>query len=415
MTGPVLNLLAWVLVSATASVDAVGQAVQVSTFAAVLALPMGLGVPFVIANYLRTDDGVLAPLARVWPMVRAVVAASAAFGVVGIAICFTAASPASLQVVLGLSLANGSVVCLATVVQSLGRIARLPAYLFLGSASSVYFPASLAACLIAASSWTLNLVYCVLGLLLALACVLVRLIVRVSRSCDEPVESPALRSVLATAVPLVPHLLAYGSLMQGMRLVAIASESVELITGVHYLMLIVNAGLAVVAGVHSFISVKLQLQTDVIFSARAARVSALYGLLGLFASGVVVAIAASPISALFMQFPGLSLKIVFGVFVLIVSVCIHYFLSACCVRSGSSVLLPFSSLATLVILWAALPLFSPSSIDEITLYFSATVALLPVLLSVLIAMCRRNLWPMVRWSALASCLVSLVAGVGLVF
>lgn len=71
-----------------------------------------------------------------------------------------------------------------------------------------------------------------------------------------------LRGQLRLALPVVPHLLAFGVLVQGLRLASAASGQPGLALEGHYLMLALSAGLALLMSGHAMVAVEAQAMTD---------------------------------------------------------------------------------------------------------------------------------------------------------
>ncbi|MBT0993097.1 hypothetical protein KIN34_02160 [Cellulomonas sp. DKR-3] len=390
-------LLGWWALGSTASAAAQAPAVRAYGWSSVLALPLTLGVAYLLPNLAR---GWAAPLRRgPWsPYVTLAWGVSGAAVAVGGVLVVAAALGAPTGVAGLTALAAGAVAAgvmgcqLARLTGRRGLMAGsavgqalLPVTWWVATVAGMGARSAGLAVLVVAASGLAALVHRTRGLAAPL------------RRSDLDVR------FLRSAAVLVPHLLVFAVLMQGLRLVATGSPA-DLLAA-HLVMLVVTVGATLGGSLHAILAARVQSAPDDELAARAAANARAYALVGA-ALGLAVAVGAHVAPAFVGAFPRVGVAGLVALATVLPSVMTYYATSGLALRSGRSGVVAASSAAAVAVLLAAQPLVAGGTTSEQAVAYAVAVAVLPVVGACLTAArcpgpVARAVGPVARWGALA--------------
>lgn len=196
--------------------------------------------------------------------------------------------------------------------------------------------------------------------------------------------------VLRAALPMVPHLVCFGILVQGVRVVAIFGDDAELTTDAHQVMLVISVGLTLLASVNSYLGPRLQSAARPDYPRLRAAATRAFVVAGP-ATGLVVLAGLWGTSVLgLVSLDARGVTFVAAAYVA-AAFAAYYSLSAQFVRELMTVPLAAASalaLAALLAIAAALPL---RDLDQMLgAYAAAVTVLVAVLLALAVATSRRQ-------------------------
>ena len=189
-----------------------------------------------------------------------------------------------------------------------------------------------------------------------------------------------LRSDLAQSLPLVPHLLSFGVLVQGIRLTASWSESADLLLIAHKYMLGASIGLTSLASFNSFFTVVMQSQGDGSFRSSLRTALRRYVQVG-FVSCALVLIATLIVQMQVETATDQSAAIPLLLTAAVLNVAFYYSLSAQLIRLASTTSIAVASSLAVVVFFLAFFLAVPAdSIVGQSFGYAAATSLLPLTL-----------------------------------
>ncbi|MGX5772896.1 hypothetical protein ACWKWN_19335 [Microbacterium trichothecenolyticum] len=338
-------------------------------------------MPFVLANFARGDDHEdPRRLALAGGLsVRLAIAAS----LVSVLLAGTSmAYPPLAGIALSGSVAGAT--AMAAVVQQFARIRWSASWMALGLLGNIAVPLS----------WLLlGLAQVPTSLLVPLVAAVLALVAMtqaaVVRSLDRPATARRglLKEILRVSVPLVPHLLAFGIVTQGIRLTAVLSAGVghvgqESVAQASYVMAFVAVAFTTIASVHGLLSTTLQQTRRAELNRQLPLVGLAYGILGAFAAVALAIILATPIRLIFKGFAQLELFEIGAIAAVPAALVCYYLQSTLLVRDSKTPTVSVISCTVVGLLLVLSNLFATSLTQLIGVY-SVCVVLLQVGTSVI--------------------------------
>lgn len=390
-------LLGWWALGATASATQQAPAVRAYGWSSVLALPLTLGVAYLLPNLAR---GARAPLGRgPWsPYVRLAWWVSGAAVAAG-GVLVVAAALGAPTAVAGLTAVAAGCVSAGVLGCQLARLTGRPGLMAASAAGQALLPVTWClATLAGLDARAAGLV------VLAVAVPAVAALVHRTRALAAPLRRDGLDPrFLRSALVLVPHLLVFAVLMQGLRLVA-TGRPADLLAA-HLVMLVVTVGATLGGSLHAILTVRVQAAPDADLAARAAANARAYAVVGAVL-GVAVAVGVHVAPALVDGFPRTGPAGLVALATVLPSVMTYYATSGLALRTGRAWVVAASSATAVVVLLAAQPLVAGATTGEQAVAYAVAVAVLPVAgASLTAAVCARPVpravGQVVRWSALA--------------
>jgi hypothetical protein len=390
VTGAGLVFVAWAFYSRIVPLSSATIGIEAFALGTILYLPVSLGLPFIAANLFRRDppDQNIGSAGALVMLVLTSSAVVAAIGMVSsiFAICSHTSSS------IGMGFLLGSAGSVGVMLQQLARIRMSVWKMLFASSVNVTLPCAFSLTVLlnlsAAASQVIVLgIVAFYGLGVGAVCCRVirpRLVLRKS----------ATKRLLVSAIPLVPHLLAFSFLMQGLRVQAVLSgASSEVLAASHYLMVVLNAGLVVISSIHGLLSVRVQTASQKEFWSMVQSNAGSYATLAVLSSIVTVASLRSPLVRVFEGLPIPSYVVLAGLCVGIAALCSYYFLSSICIREGEALLLATVSTSTAILVVVAQTILGFESLNSLVALYAISLAVLPVLLSILMFVLMRR----VKW------------------
>lgn len=408
-----VSFLAWAAVSRLAvTSDAVLSAYAIGM---ILYMPLSLGLPYTLPNLFRASEdpealAVSRQRARLFQRLIAAIFTGSA--ILGMVLAFSTTDSSALTgLALALCLAAG--LGLGTTLQQLARIRGRVGIMVLASCASICLPAfwflsSLLGIDVAAMH---HVTAVALGAVaLGFALVVARLAPASERLDPAPARFSTL-ALIAKSATIVPHLLAFSALMQGLRVIMAlrGAPSAEL-ESAHYISLFLNIGFVFISSMHSILAVRMQTaQSSAAVIAPTARK---YALLGALSSvGVMVAVG-TPIRLAFADFDELSPETVALLGLVPGIMCAYYFLSTLSLREfrgGRLAFISVTALAAWLFLGYRMPL---TGVEPFVPVFVACLAVMPVLL-LGVTLITRTLPPGLLARSAGVALLGCVPGLGL--
>lgn len=284
-------LVAWLIIGA--KVDPTDQEIAIASYAigAPVGLVASLGIAYLLPNLFR--GAALGPRGNSGPWSR-----PTRIAILSCAVCYVAGivllsfSQWRTAAVSGSALVVAAVLGLSVLVAQIGRsvdslgltvlgLCGAPTVSLAWLAALSFVPQSHAAFVAAAlmSAWVL---------------VQLALLVPFVRSAGRGVSESGL---LSRSLPLVPHLLFFGLLMQGVRAVALVDGDAVTLSDAHNLMLIISIGMTLLASINGYLSPKLQASSEADLAGRLDSSMTVYAVSGIAAAAVTVIAYVSMASA----------------------------------------------------------------------------------------------------------------------
>lgn len=243
--GGIAGIIVWAILSQT-ELHLVDDASRALAIGMIVYLPLTLGLPFVLPNFYR---GHAPQPAGARLSIALVVACATSSLVVG-------------AVLRGLSADTWALACTfaglvagSAALQQVSRIRRNLATMACSSIYNVALPGGvLLAHFLGSGTWLTQAV------MASLACVVLLLLLRERQALAKPAPSEPVPSVIRLAVPLVPHMLAFAVITQGLRIPFAAADLP--MAPAHTVMLFVGLSLAVIMGINSLLAVGIQMAPE---------------------------------------------------------------------------------------------------------------------------------------------------------
>lgn len=383
---------AWAVLSLTAPSEVQVVPVRALTVAAPLSLCLFLGTTYLLPNMWRGSTG----HRGVGPW-SPVVALSLVVASASLAVSATAPLRSLLVATTG---AMATTFALGILLSQVGRIQQSLSIALVGAAAPSIPPALWAASALLGgdsdgATWAL----------IACACVYLATAGAVLRRPTGWTTTRSLRGTggtIGSALSLLPHLLFFGALVQGARLLASFSGAApDVLLTSHYLMLCTSIGLTFLASMNGVLTVTIQ-TADSLSDALLRRVTTSYAVT-LTAAALLTLTSTSALLAIDGTFTLVDAATSALLACATALVGFFYSLSSQLMRDRHTVTLSFSSGAAAGLLFACS--FIPTATADLTLYvsFAASTALLPAVALALSVLNRRARRPNVRavWGLLA--------------
>lgn len=374
-----IGLLAWLALGVTTA-EYQALPIQVFATASVLALPLTLGLPYLLPNEFRGSDPATWSGRGAWSAVLAVALAAAGIGAFGGAIISFSgrlSGDVSASALYGAALSGGSLTACCILTAQMARIVDSLPKMAISTVGNLSTP--LMWLLLSSTNMPSHEV-AVWYSLFALSMVLV-LIWGERGRLISPIR--AVRSLgsatLRTAVILVPHLLLFAALIQGMRLATTLFQRTESLISAHYLMLLVSIGATLVGALHSILTVRIQAVSDTLLRAQGTRNAGVYGALGFVSSGFLLFASGGGFKLVVDEFPSLS-RLDIAVFSsTLPSIVLYYALSGLLLRHGGTLVLLAGSSTALATFYALELWVGEISLSASIAAYSLSLLLLPMI------------------------------------
>lgn len=344
-----LGMLAWMVLPRFATGAEQEPAILAFALGPVVALPLTLGVPAMLPNAFRrsADGAYLKPGSWAGPL-RLIGAILCAVMVVGSVLGIVAVSS-------GLPL--GSVVLTASYAAGMGtwlisaQVARIRDSIGLMTAGALLNPLlPLAWIVFAVMGLPAGVAVCATALLIDASCLGIWVSMRGLLRAGESRPAADARNALAVAVILVPHLMLFAVLVQGVRLSAILVGRPSLLEMAHLASLGLTMISVLINSIHALLSVRIQTADDPDLPGAVKATSAGYGALAL-GSTVITQVFYFVLPVISGVDVPVSVAAPLGLAVPALTV--YYACSAIQLRTGSAFRLLAASGAA-VVLWAVL-------------------------------------------------------------
>lgn len=380
----------WLLLGATTASASQSTAITAYGIGAVIALPLTLGIPFTLPNLYRGASSPLRGAAGPWTAptrFAGTVCALASCIAVLIAICglfWPALTDASATI------ATAGATGAAILVVQLARIRRNTVLMLTGLAM---YPLAPLIWLITlhntdGRTQTSTLIFGSVMVLATLTALQRSSALPPARSVSTCAREAS--STIRTSAPLIPHLLCFSGLMQGIRLgVLIAGVDLLVVPG-HLVMLIIGAVTSVVTSVNAVLAVGIQAADDSSLRAKARRNAQAYGALSVFAATSTAAgLLLAPIAV--TSFPHLSVSDLLLAAAAATACCFYYSLSAFALRDNRTGLLASTTVLCFLGSSAVYIFVAPASLSSALLIYSSTMMALPLILSLALVVRSRSI------------------------
>lgn len=341
-----LTLVLWLTIGHLADTEAKQVAISSYTFGVPGSLIATLGIAFVLPNTFRStaSDQRTGPGPWSKPL-RIALAASSLVCAAGIALCLLPTQTYKVQVT-GATMTMAATIAVGIAGAQVGRTANRLWLVLVGQ-----FAVPLTAIIWLVSIWAggsdetrVRLACFLMALCLGL------LVVPLAPYLGgHHTDAETLRPLLVASVVLLPHLLMFGIVVQGVRLLAVVGgKPPEFIQGAHVLMLAVSVGLTLLASINSYVAPNLQSAADENYATRLRGALRIYSAAAL---GAVLSVwGAIWIFGRISLLTSINLTGYLYVGISLVSVAAYYSVSAQCMRDLNTKPLTVASTSSAIIL-----------------------------------------------------------------
>lgn len=367
------SFLIWALASHLLPPAAQVPAATALGWGMVLYLPLTLGLPYLLPNLHRGDqDPIAAEL-----VVRTLTGIATGAAVLGVALAVVGALTGAPAAPLALSLALAGGIVLSITCQQVARIRRRLRIMLVAASANLLLPLGWLGAEILTRDAAASAVFAC-GLFLAYCLATARSLG--VRRRGRP-DLAALRPMLRRSAPLVPHLLAFGVLAQGIRFTAGLTEtSAAAMLQAHFVMTFLGMGMTVISAVQGIVSVDVQLaRAEDLHRALRRSAAALTGA-GVITSAVVVGVYASPLRGLFAGAAAPDPLLLTALALPMPLQCAYFAVNNLYLRAERTLELAAASGLTAVLFVAAELLLRPATPALALLVYDVTLAALPALL-----------------------------------
>jgi len=271
-----LTLVLWLIIGQLTDTEAKDVAIGSYALGVPASLVVTLGIPFVLPNTFRSAGGDSRHNSGPWsiPLGIALVF-SVSIGTAGV---FQSALPANThnEELIAATLAMAGAIAAGIATAQVGRAAG---QLNLVIAGQLAVPATAVAWLAAihTSEDRAQRIRIACALMFSCQAILAFLLRRYLGKC--PTDSAGLRRLIMAAALLIPHLLMFGVIIQGARIVAvIGGKPAIVVDTAHTLMLAFSVGLTFLASINSYVAPHLQATPDDAYSTTLNRSLRIYSL-----------------------------------------------------------------------------------------------------------------------------------------
>ena len=410
VAGAGVSLGSWMVLGLVASAAYQQPAIQAYAISSVAALPLTLGIAYVLPNLFRGA----ASRERGGPwsahIVAAWIVAAAGVGCGGILV-LAAQRGGTDRLAIGLGLTAGGFAAASVLGAQVARITERPGLMAVSACGQAVLPITWCLAFLAGTSAER-------GALITLAVAIAGLAVLVGacrRLTPRMTPWPLHRGFMLQAIVLIPHLVLFGILMQGLRAASAGMTPADLLAS-HQVMLAVTAALTLGGSLHAIFTVRVQAADtpqihDVIRSN--ARGYALTG--GTIGLALVVGTMIGPL--VLPGFPRLGPLGLIAVAAIVPGVMMYYAASGLALRWGQAWIVTTSSVCAVAVFAATQIAGHAGALESRLLLYALAVLVLPVVCAGLVAIVGRgrsadgSVRAVVRWGcASLVCTVGVVAG-----
>jgi hypothetical protein len=198
----------------------------------------------------------------------------------------------------------------------------------------------------------------------------------------DRVRLRTLLPILRRSAPLVPHLLAFGLLAQGIRFTSGLSATPAVLLQAHFVMTFLGMGMTVLSAVQSIVSVDVQVASAEGLPRASRRSLGVLTASGAITGAVVVGVYASPLRGLFAGAAAPDGLLLVALALPLPLQGVYFALNNLYLRAERTVELAAASCTTAVLFVAAEVLLRPPSVTLSLLLYDLVLTLLPALLAV---------------------------------
>lgn len=371
-----VGLVAWLLLGSISPQAYQAFPIEIFAIAAVLALPLTLGLPYLLPNFFRNVDITAWRGKGPWSAVITVgVSVATCAAVIGLGVTFMGAyfSLGRSVAITGTSLSAASLVASSILTAQTARLLDSVPRMLLSTVGNLAIPVFWLA--LAPFKFSLGEMTLAFGFL-TLCCVGAQSFCERSRlvSFGAVCRSLAPKTV-QSALLLVPHLLLFSTMIQGVRLASTVLGSPSLVDA-HNLMLLVSIGATLVAALHSLLTVRIQSANDKDLANRTRRNALLYAVMGVL-GGVLLFSAVRVLGEIVPTFPSLNTAEAAAFSTVLPSLVAYYAVSGLILRENATHLLLISSATAVAVMYGPLLLLGDASLSTSLVIYALAAAILP--------------------------------------
>jgi hypothetical protein len=365
-------LLIWLVIAIAIPADVQETAIGSFTFGVPTSLVVTLGLSYVVPNFFRGSPPPARRGSGEWSgVVRLAMGLCIATQTSGLALV-ALADQSDVGLILGASLNVAALIALGVLLAQVARSGDRLGFTMLGLAATPLVGAIWLVSLWSSGGGQKTTVWacCLMAGASIVLCVPLAPYARLSAQ-----SRGGIRPALIGALPLIPHLAAFGLLVQGLRVVAILqnADPQELLAA-HSIMLTISIGLTIIASVSSYLGPRLQASDEARYADELARSIKLFVGAGIVASAA--ALGALALAELSGAASGVDAQTYLCSAVVVLAISGYYSLSIQFMRNLSTLPLAASSaLAVVLLMSPTLVGQSGSSIPPILNYTGAVLAL----------------------------------------
>lgn len=382
-----LTLILWLIIGQLTDTQAKDVAIGSYALGVPASLLVTLGIPFVLPNTFRSTAGDSRHNSGPWSVpLRIALIFSVSIGTAGV---FQSALPANShnKELAAATLAMAGAIAAGIAAAQVGRAAGR---LELVIAGQLAVPATAVAWLAAIHASDDRAQRIRIACALMLSCQLALAFLLRRYLGKFPIDSAVLRQLFIAAALLIPHLLMFGVIIQGARIVAVIGGKPPIVVDTaHTLMLAFSVGLTFLASINSYIAPHLQAKPDDAYPLTLLRSLRIYSFAAI---GSVVAVWLTLwIFNKASLLTGVTVAIYAYAAIALVSVCTYYSISAQWMRSLRTVPLTIASTLGAITLVAPTVLGAQLSLDRLVANFAAACIVLPVVITIISRLSREQI------------------------
>jgi len=299
---------AWSVLSQSVTTESFGRASTVMAWGMAGYLPLTLGLPFMLGNFYRDRRHDDTDPRALWT-IRLTVFSAVALATLGLltALIGWAAPGTGWWPLVSGALCLAGLACSSVTLQQQARVHSKPSWMLWTTTLNLTLPFAWLVGTLATDALAAQALITGAGVAVSSLVQCAILVRSEPEALRAPLPVQPLRDALRSALPMIPHLLFFGVLMQGTRLaLALRGADAEEVAEAASIMLVLGVGLAVVGGVHGVISTSLLRTATDDFARRFPGFAAKYAALGLTAALGIYFVILTGLTVVLDDMPDLS-------------------------------------------------------------------------------------------------------------